>query len=519
MALRGCIEVACLPLRILLLENPSWKETTVAVTKEEKPRSPILALNQKAREQGLAVGMRYAQALALVPGLRARAVSRERIAEAREAIMKLLSAFTPDIEPCPFDMDAFWVSVDGLKSLFSSEYRWAESVRHALDAKGFPSTIAVGFTRFGTYAIARSRPRTVVFTSREEERLMMEKSSIDILPLSLKAKAALRKLGVRSVRRFVALPQAEMEKRFGKEAAFLRSAILSDDPLPIQPRAIRDPPACARRLDAPVADLALLMPHIDELLAVETKRVEAEKSVISALTLTLRSENGEVTMDVIRPAVPTLRAPLLSRLVQLRLCARQFSSAVESIELRTSRTDPSRRQEELFTVKGRDLDAGARTFAALRARFGNESVSCAQLRDSHLPERSFTWIPLARPSLPAARGGGGALPEAPTAVRRVFFKPKAASESAAQAGSAQAESAQAESAQAESAQADSTWQGSTLPGSAASGRFLVSGSWWGTNGEDAPFIREYSYRHSHDGLLWLFADRLTGEAWIQGAVD
>jgi protein ImuB len=502
MALRGCIDIHRLPLRVLLKDNPSWKGMPVAVTREEKPRSPILALNREAREQGLSVGMRYAQALSVVPRLRARAVSRERMAEAQKGIMELLSAFTPDIEPCPFDVDAFWVSVEGLRPLFFSESRWAESVRRALDAKGFPATIAVGFTRFGTYAIARSRPRTVVFASREQERSMMDTSSIDILPLSLKAKASLRKLGVRNVHSFVLLPEMETEKRFGKEAAFLRSSILSDDPLPIQPRALPEVPTCARRLDTPLADLALLMPHIDELLTVETARVEAGKSVISALTLILRCENGDVTTDIIRPAVPTLRMPLLRRLVQLRLCSRQFTSGVESIEIRSSRTQHSRRQEELFTVKGRDLAAGARAFAALRARFGNESVSCARLCDSHLPDRSFTWAPLARPVLPAARREGAAAEapteqaptaeaptaEAPTAVRRVFFEPERVA-----AG--------------------------RLPGSAAARQFLVSGSWWGTDGEDAPFVREYSFRRSPAGILWQCIDRLTNEAWIQGVVD
>ena len=65
MALRGCISVDRLPLQVLLRENPGWKGTPVAVTKEERPQSPILALNREARERGLAVGMKYAAALSL----------------------------------------------------------------------------------------------------------------------------------------------------------------------------------------------------------------------------------------------------------------------------------------------------------------------------------------------------------------------------------------------------------------------------------------------------------------------
>ena len=155
MALRGCISIDRLALQILLRENPEWHGAPVAVTKEERPQSLLLAVNKEAREKGLGPGMRYANALSLVPSLRARAVPQERIARARDRVTRLLSSFTPDVEPCPFDADAFWVSVDGLHSLFPSESAWAEAVRGALAAEGFAACAVIGFTRFGTYIVAR----------------------------------------------------------------------------------------------------------------------------------------------------------------------------------------------------------------------------------------------------------------------------------------------------------------------------------------------------------------------------
>jgi protein ImuB len=487
MALRGCISVDRLPLQILLRENPGWERTPVAVTREERPQSPILALNREAREKGLSSGMSYASALSLVPSLRARAVSPDRITQARERIVRLLSLFTPDIEPCPFDTDAIWVSVDGLHSLFVSVSLWMEKVRGALSAEGFQANIVVGFTRFGTYAIARSRPTSRAFGSRAEESALMARSSIDILPLPQKAKSTLRKLEIRSVRQFVSLPAGEILQRFGKEAGLLHTAILSDDPLPIQSLALNEAVPCARHLDTPLVDLNLLMPHVDELLAIEAARVDADRAVISGLTLILRTEEGETTSDVIRPSVPTLKTSLLLRLILLRLSARQFSSGVEDIEIRCDRARPSRVQEELFTVRGRDLQAGARAISAIRARFGNESVTRARVVDSHLPERSFRWERLDRPALPAPRQGTAA-PEHPAAVRRILFRPS---------------------------------QVPAIPRKPAdlTEPFIVSGSWWGTDRNDAPFCRHYRFDNSPGGILWLFVDMLTDTSWVQGAVD
>ena len=491
MALRGCISIDCLPLQILLKENPGWEGTPVAVTREEKPQSPILALNPRARDKGLAAGMSYASALSLVPDLRARAVPQSRVAAARERIVMLISAFTPDIELCPFDTDALWVSVDGLRSLFDSESRWIEMVRRALAEEGYEGRVVLGFTRFGTYTIARSNQRSMAFASRKEECALMGRSSVDILPLSYKARSTLRKLEIRTVQQFVALPEGEAMRRFGTETALLRQAILSDDPLPIQPLSLKETVLCGRHLDAPLVDLNLLMPYIDELLAVEAGRVEKERAVISGLAVILRTEDGEISTDLIRPAVPTLKTHLLRRLILLRLSARQFSSGVEDIELRSDRTIPSQGQEELFTVRARDLQAGALAFAAIRARFGNDSVSCAQLTDSHVPESSFRWVPLPRPVLPssrqetpAARYPGG---EYPAAVRRILFTPR-----------------------------QTKHRGT--PGGAAD-PLVVSGSWWGTGEKDAPFLRHYYFSSSPSGILWLFVDMLTHTARVQGAVD
>jgi protein ImuB len=482
MALRGCISADRLPLQILLKDNPAWAQMPVAVTKEERPQSPILALNRAARGKGLAVGMSYASALSLVPSLRARAVPQDRIEEARKRIVSSLSSFTPDIELCPFDMDAFWVSVDGLRSLFASESIWIEKVRAALLDEGFRTSVVVGFTRFGTYAIARSRSRSLVFASREEESSLMGRSSIDILPLSQRTKSTLRRLEVRTVRQFASLPAGEAGRRFGKEAGLLRQAILSDDPLPIQPLALNETVQSGRHLDAPLVDLDLLMPHIDQLLAIEARHVEEERSVISALTLILRTEAGEVTTDVIRPAVPTLETSLLRRLLLLRLSARQFSSGVEDIEIRCGRTQPSRRQEELFTVKGRDLQAGARAFAAIRARFGNESVTGARSSDSWLPERSFTWVPMKRPILPSPRRDTAAA-ERSTAVRRILLTP------------------------------------TPIRWASMDESFTASGGWWDAERRDAEYVRDYSYHDSPAGIFWLFVDRITNTCWVQGEID
>ena len=165
------------------------------------------------------------------------------------------------------------------------------------------------------------------------------------------------------------------------------------------------------------------MPHIDELLALEADRREAERSVISALTLLLRTEDGEVTTDLIRPAVPTLDIHLLGRLVALRLSGRQFSSGVEVIEIRSTRVQPSRAQEELFGARGRDLQAGARAIAAIRARFGDTVGDRGTARRLLAPRTYLHVCAAGKACLSVLRS---AVPVQPTAVRRILHVPQQA---------------------------------------------------------------------------------------------
>jgi hypothetical protein len=96
-------------------------------------------------------------------------------------------------------------------------------------------------------------------------------------------------------------------------------------------------------------------------------------------------------------------------------------------------------------------------------------------------------VPLAQPALPAPRREASAEGH-PTTVRRILFTPL---------------------------QVRPAFRTATE----VAGSFVVSGSWWGTQEQDSPFLRDYSFQDSPTGILWLFVDRLTGISWVQGTVD
>ena len=74
-----------------------------------------------------------------------------------------LHRFSPDVEPSRDEPGVFWLNASGLSYLQASLGRWAEEIVASLRACGFRAAVAVGFTRFGTYAVARTAiPREAV---------------------------------------------------------------------------------------------------------------------------------------------------------------------------------------------------------------------------------------------------------------------------------------------------------------------------------------------------------------------
>ena len=170
----ACVDVPELPLQLLLRQQPAWREHPVAVVDEDKPLGLILYANRKARASGVLPGLRYGPALLMAPTLRAAPVADEAIQLARTEMLDRLYGFSPEIEPSQREPGVFWLDAGGLDRVFGDSGHWAGLVRNAFTELGFFAAVAVGFTRFGSFAAAKllRGNRAVVFDTPEEEHAL-----------------------------------------------------------------------------------------------------------------------------------------------------------------------------------------------------------------------------------------------------------------------------------------------------------------------------------------------------------
>jgi protein ImuB len=509
----ACVELPALPLQLLLRGHPEWQGAPVAVVDQDRPQGRILWLNEEAWQQGIRPGLRYAAALSLARQLRAAEVADSRVSAAVRFFTRRLRLFTPEVEPAPQEPGVFWLNATGLGGLYASCSEWARAIHADFQQRAFGVRVVVGYTRFGTRAVARIGTGITVFRSREEERSTLLRVPLDRLPLPPDIRDRLLKLGIRTVGAFSRLPAEGIEKRFGAETARMHGQARGQDE-PFQPLPPEKP--VRRRIDLDHVErnahrlAARIAQELPDLLGELAGRGRALGELALGLGLDPGpSFEGSPTgttwhREWIRPAAPTLDAGQLLELIRLRLESIPLGRGVCEVVLQARLDRSPREQHTLFPDEARrPRHAAGRALARLRAAFGETAVVRARLREAHLPEAQFTWEPLLdlRPARPQAVWSGAL-------VRRIHHRPQLLPGSFV-AGSGAGDPDRARP------QPGRDQPGRDLAAIPWDGPYAVSGGWWVRE-----VHRDYYFVHAAGGeVLWVFWDRVRGQWYLQGRLE
>ena len=502
----ACVDLPAFPLQLLLRRHPDWRPYPVAVVAEDKPQALVLWVNEKARQAGVLPGLRYAAAFSLASRLRAGEVSSKEIDKAVSALAHRLMRFTPEVEPSGEEPGVFWLNGAGLKRFYLSSRKWEHAIYKEMEGQGFHANLAIGFTRFGTYAAARTKEGITIFGDPSEEKEAAREVPLDRLDLDPDFRETLLKLGIKTIGALLSLPAAGLRERFGPKALRLYRMAAGDLWTPLDPCRPEEPVTQRRILDDPEGDATRLLFIIKQLLHPILATLGGRSQALAALWLSFLIDRNGWLKEQVRPAVPTLESAQVLDLVRLRLESMQFPAGIKEIELVAEACAATVEQLRLFTENpARDLDAANRALARLRAEFGDEAVVRAKLTDGHLPEGRFAWEPLGRVKLPRNDLNGlndlnvlnGST--AKVLVRRIIAKPVPLS----------------------SSPRPTHEDGWLLLGSKHGsidrliGPYLFSGGWW-----NREIQREYYFAETRRGdLLWVYYDRVRRRWFLQGTIE
>lgn len=503
----ACVDIPALPLQLLWRRRPDWREFPVVVVDEDRPQGKVLWADEKARRQRILPGQRYAHALSLARELRAGVVTAGESSAAVDGLAAALRLHSPSVEPARERPGSFWLDGNGLNWIFASAEAWARSLDQVLTEQGLIGAVVVGFTRFGTYAIARAQRKGVrVFTCDADERAVARTVPLDRLEVAPQLRDALARLGVTTIGQMVRLPGGGILERFGKDAHHLYQLAAGERWDPLVPEPPPDAPDERVLLDDPESDVERLLFSIKAAVDRLLGRLATRRRAVTALWLELTmqhfgrdpADRYEKRSDCIRPAEATLDPRPLLRLCHLRLEGSPPTAGVIEIRVWADDIPATREQLALFAQRPRrDLGAAAEAIARLRAELGDDAVVRPVLRDGHLPEARFGWEPATTIAIPRPRPSPLRL-----LIRRVLTRPRLLPPQSSHVRPT----------------AGDGWllagleQGSVVR---IDGPYVISGGWWVQD-----IHRDYHFAETRRGdCLWLYFDRQRRRWFQHGAVE
>jgi protein ImuB len=228
-------------VRTLMLWCPDWPVTAAGLIDGVDPYAPVavlyanrvLACSAAARAEGVRRGLRKREAQARCPHLVVVEHDPDRDARAFEPVVAAVEALTPGVEVIRPGVCA--VAAKGPAGYYGGEEQAAERlVEHIALHCGVVAQVGIADGVFAALLAAR-RGRIVPPGATAEFLAGMDISTLDRPELV----ELLRRLGIRTLGDFAALPAGDVLARFGVDGAYAhRLAAGKDD----RPLAVRSPP-------------------------------------------------------------------------------------------------------------------------------------------------------------------------------------------------------------------------------------------------------------------------------------
>jgi protein ImuB len=496
----ACVDVPALALQLVMRAHPEWQADPVVVVEDDRPFATIVWVNRAARTHGITRGMSFAQAKAASARLHAEVVAEDALERGINALFELLIPFSPHIEPVLEQPGLFWLDPRGLGHLFGDATRWAAAIHAALSSERYKAAVVVGQQRARVFAIARALGDdgrgSLVLRDGVQEQRWAERVPLDRLELEPRLMRELATLGVQRVGDLLALPLAELRVRYGPEAARLHTFLSGHSWTPLLPRAPDEPLLVQLEVEPPDDDHTRILFGLKSVLHNTCERLRSEHHGIGALEITLQLERLGEHHERIEAAAPTLDVIQWVDLLRLRLGNVELPARVERIVLRVEHRRIHARQLVIeHGNKPRDLEAASRAIARLRASFGEAAVTCARLREAHLPEGGFRFEPTRAIRLPQLASHAGSFDGELPLIRRVYAAPIALPTPPNHEPEA--------------------WLGHHGAVTAMHGPYRIAGGWWTRRRE-----RDYHFVETQQGeVLWVFYDRTQRKWYLQGEVD
>jgi protein ImuB len=361
----------------------------------------IVALNPRASEAGLQIGMTKSQAAACDDvNVIARSATAEELTQA--ALLECAADFSPRVEST--SPGIVTLDLTGMEKLFPSEAAIAQAITRSAEVIGICVHIGIAADPDTAMHVAYGNADITV-VARGKEAEVLSKLPLTVLCPSAEMLEILEQMGIRTCGQLAALPENGIAERFGEAGIQLWRRAKGSCRRVLVPFTPAREFSATCELEESVELLPTLMHWVSELL--DQVVASAKQFALAVLSIELKAElevyadfdvnagpqeDGTAATHAVALALPTPSqdAVSLAKLLELELAAHPPAAPVKRLHLLAITAKPRSLQPGLFCAVRPEPEKLEITLARIREVVGGqERVGSPQLVDLHRPD-SFT---------------------------------------------------------------------------------------------------------------------------------
>ncbi len=381
-----CVRIPQYPLAVSL---DGQAVDMPAIVADRFDRGRVVALDDRAYEDGARIGQTVSQAVAAVSNARVAVYDPARGRSLWHEILDALDAVSPLIDDVR-DGIAFL----DMRGISGDPETWMAQVREIVGRFQMPLRTGCGANKFCAFAATWIADGTVLEEEGAADRL--RPLPLEVLELDPSAQERLRLLGITTLGELAKLPHGPFVRRFGRVAARWHEWARGIDRTPFEPRGHAVSIEAVMFGEGQAEDEAQVFFALRVLLTRICSDLERCGKRASALQLHMELDNGDEAAIEVLLAAPTAQERSMLDVLRAKLEGMQFAAPIVGLHLRASRLEEGGEELALFASDDIDSQNVAVTLARLEAVLGEPALR-ARLRDAHPLEERFTYEPFGVP--------------------------------------------------------------------------------------------------------------------------
>src|SRR5579872_4398626 len=399
----ACIFIPNFHVAAVLRAEPALRSQPVAIFEGKPPLEKVFAVNDGAKQLGIAPGMTKAQAeLCSELALRPRSTLQESTAHA--LLLDCAQSFSPCVEDAAADTAI--LDLAGMEPLFGASTEIPQKIAARAADLGLSANIAAASNPDAAVLAARGFSGvTVIPPGKEAEQLGF--LSIEVLfagrpekeekQNAIELLETLGRWGIRNLQALAALPEIALSERLGQEGLQLQALARGATSRTLVP--VEEPVAFeeAIELEHPILLLEPLAFLLNRLLEQICARLASRALSTQQLRLTLelekfsalnrQSAQSSITFQrTLNLPLPMLDPKLFLKLLQLDLNAHPPGAPILKIHLTAEPARPRSAQGGLFLPPSPEPEKLELTLARIAGLVGEQKVGALELLDTHHPD-------------------------------------------------------------------------------------------------------------------------------------